>query len=107
MTRLLSAVLVVLLLLSSAGCGDVFVRGAVRTVSTLQGSIDIVQLGNVVDGTGETIQVTFVTFLQNGVPFTIDFCDDQTVLFPLDQIVLVDFNPGLTCANVILVVIVL
>ncbi len=27
-------------------------------------------------------------------------------LFPLDQIVLVDFNPGLTCASVILVVIV-
>jgi hypothetical protein len=104
-TRLLSAVLVVSLLLSSAGCGDVFVRGAVRTGS-VQGSVDIVQLGNVVDGTGDTIQVTFVTFLQNGVPFTIDFCDDQTDLFPLDQIVLVDFNPGLTCASVILVVIV-
>jgi hypothetical protein len=101
-TRLLSAILVVSLLLSSAGCGGFF-RGTARTGSTLQGSVDIVQLGNVVDGTGDTIQVTFVTFLQDGVPFTIDFCDDQTDLFPLEQIVLVDFNPGLTCANVILV----
>ena len=58
------------------------------------------------DGTGATVQVTFVTFLATAAPFTIGFCDDQIDLFPLDQTVLVDFNPGLICANVIVVVIV-
>ena len=106
MRRLLSAVLVVSSLLFFAGCGNVFVRGAIRTGSTLQAAVDTVLLGNVVDGTGETIQVTFVTFLQNGVPSTITFCDDQTLLFPLDKTVFVNFNPGPTCSNVIFVEIV-
>ncbi len=64
------------------------------------------QLSNVLNGTGGTIQVTFVTFLQNGAPFTIGFCDDQTSLFPLDQTVLVNFNPGQPCVTVLIVVIV-
>jgi hypothetical protein len=82
-----------------------FVSGAVRTKS-IQGSVSVVQLGSLVDGTGATVQVTFVTFFVNAAPFTIGFCDDQIDLFPLDQTVLVDFNPGLVCANVIQVVIV-
>lgn len=106
MARLHSTVLVLVSLLFSAGCGEVFVGGAIRAGSAFQGSIETVQLGNVVDGKGETIQVTFVTFLQNGVPLTIDFCDDQTVLFPLHSNVSVDFNPGAICANIILVQIV-
>lgn len=106
MTRLLSVALAALLLLFSVGCGDVFIRGAIRVGSTLQGSVDIVQLGTVADGSGGTIQVTFVTFLQNAVPLTINFCNDQTVLFPLDQTVFVDFNPGPTCATVVSVEIV-
>jgi hypothetical protein len=93
------------LLLLSSGCGTFFVRGAVRTES-IQGSVSFVQLASPVDGTGATVQVTFVTFLTTAAPFTIGFCDDQIDLFPLDQTVLVDFNPGLTCADVILVVIV-
>jgi hypothetical protein len=101
-TRLLSALLVLSLLLSSAACGGFFVRGTVQT-STLQGSVDIVQLGNVVDQTGTIIQVTSVTFLQDGIPFTIDFCEDQVILFPLDETVLVDFNPGQFCATVVFV----
>ncbi len=105
MKHLLSLVPVLLLLLLSSGCGTFFVRGAVRTES-IQGSVSFVQLGSLVDGTGATVQVTFVTFLATAAPFTIGFCDDQIDLFPLDQTVLVDFNPGLTCASVILVVIV-
>jgi len=103
--HLLSLVLILLLLLLSSGCGTFFVRGAVRTES-VQGAVSFVQLGSLVDGTGATFQVTFVTFLASATPFTIGFCDDQIDLFPLDQTVLVDFTPGLTCANVILVVIV-
>ena len=105
MKHLLSLVLVLLLLLLSSGCGTFFVRGAVRTES-IQGSVSFVQLGSLVDGTGATVQVTFVTFFVNAAPFTIDFCDDQIDLFPLDETVLVDFNPGLVCADVIQVVIV-
>lgn len=101
MRRLLSALLVLSLLLSSAACGGFFVRGTVRT--SLQGSVDIVQLGNVIDQTGAIIQITSVTILQEGVPFTIDFCDDQVVLFPLDETVLVDFSPGQFCATVVFV----
>ena len=104
MSRLLSAFLVPSLILSFASCGGFFVHSTVR--STFQGSVNTVQLGTVVDGTGEIIQVTFVTFLQNEEVFTIDFCDDQTVLFPLDQTVLVDFNPGQFCATVIVVVVI-
>jgi len=37
---------------------------------------------------------------------TIGFCDDQTSLFPLDQTVRVNFNPGQPCATVIVVVII-
>ena len=105
MVRLFSLVLVLLWLLFSCGCGNFFVSGAVQAKS-IQGSVSSVQLGNLVDGTGATVQVTFVTFFVNAAPFTIGFCDDQIDLFPLDQTVLVDFNSGLVCANVIQVVIV-
>ena len=106
MKHLLSPVLVVSLLLFSTDCGNVFVRGAIGTGSTVQGSVSIVQLGNVLNGTGGTVQVTFVTFLQNGTSFSLAFCGDQTNLFPLDQTVSVDFNPGQPCAAVIVVAIV-
>ena len=105
MKHLLSLVLILLLLLLSSGCGTFFVRGAVRTES-IQVSVSFVQLGSLVDGTGATVQVTFVTFIATAAPFTIGFCDDQIDLFPLDQTVLVDFNPGQPCATVIVVSIV-
>jgi hypothetical protein len=103
--RLLSPLLVLSLFLLSSGCGDVFVRGAIETGSTIQGSVTIVQLGSAVNGI-ETVQVTFVTLLQNGTSSTIGFCGDQSARFPVNQIVRVNFNPGLPCATVIVVVIV-
>jgi len=99
--RLFSPVLVLALLLLSTGCGNVFVRGAIQPGSTVQGSVSTVQLG-----TEETVQVTFVTLLQDGTSSTIGFCGDQSALFPLDQTVRVNFNPGQPCATVIVVVIV-
>ena len=62
------------------------------------------QLANILNGI-ETFQVTFVTLFRKE-PSTIGFCGDQTNLFPLDQTVLVNFNPGQTCATVMVVVIV-
>ena len=106
MTRLLSLILIGSLLVSSTGCGNVFVRGAIRTGSTIQGSVSTVQIGSVLNGTGGTVQVTFVTFLENGAFSTIGFCADQTSLFPLEQTVRVNFNPGQPCATVITVLIV-
>ena len=106
MKRLLSPVLVLSLFLASTSCGNVFVRGAIETGSTIQGSVSIVQQGDAVNGM-ETVQVTFVTLLQNGVPSTIGFCGDQSALFPLNQTVRVSFNPGHPCATVIVVVIVI
>ena len=104
MKRLLSPLLLLLLFLPS-GCGNVFVRGAIETGSTVEGSVSVVQVGNTLNGM-ETVQVTFVTLLQNGTSSTIGFCGDQSVLFPLDQTVRVNFKPGQPCATVIVVVIV-
>ena len=101
MTRLLSIVLIALSLLWSAACGDVFV-GAFGTASTFQGTVTVVQLSDA----GGNVQVTFVTFLESGAPFTIGFCGDQTGLFPLNRTVRVNFNPGQLCATVMVVVIV-
>ncbi len=72
-------------------------------------------MGSLLNGTGGTVQVTFVTFLENGALSTIgfqpgvgrafltgrffagcffvdSFCAEQAKLFPLDQRVLVNFN---------------
>jgi len=105
-TRLLSLILAGAFLLSSIGCGNVFVRGAIQAGSTIQGSVSTMQIGSVLNGTGGTVEVTFVTFLESGTFSTIGFCADQTSLFPLDQTVLVNFSPGQPCATVIIVVIV-
>jgi hypothetical protein len=104
--RLLSAVLIGTLLVIATGCGNVFIRGAINPGSTMTGAVTFVQLGNVLNGSGGTLQVTFVTFLQNGFSSTIGFCDDQRSLFPVDQIVRVNFNPGQACATILVLVII-
>jgi hypothetical protein len=100
--RLLSFVVVVGSLISSAGCGAVFVGGAITTGSTIQGTVSIVQL---VDVNGN-IQVTFVTFLQNGFSSSMNFCGNQISSLPLNRIVQVNFNSGQPCATLVLVVII-
>ena len=106
MKRLLSAVLIGLLLMVSTGCGNVFIRGAINPGSTMTGAVTFVQLGNVLNGSGGTVQVTFVTFLQSGFSSTFGFCDDQRSRFPVDQTVRVNFNPGQPCATILVVVII-
>jgi hypothetical protein len=71
---LLLPVLTARSLLFATACGDVFVRATSGTASTFQGTVSSVQLSNANGG----IQVTFVTLLQSGAPFTIGFCRDQT-----------------------------
>ena len=100
MKRLLSPALILALLLPSIDCGFVFIGGAIQT-STIRGAVSIVQLSS--DG---SVEVTFVTLVQNGIPSTIGFCGDQRAMFPMDQTVRVNFSLGQPCATVITVVIV-
>jgi hypothetical protein len=100
-SRIFLIVLMVSVVAASIGCGNVFVRGAINTGSSITGLVAGVQIGNVLSGTGATIQVTFVTFTQNGMSSTMRFCNDQTSLFPVGQTIRVNFNPGETCATII------
>lgn len=100
MQRLLSLLLAGSLLVTSAGCGNVFVRGAIN-FSTVSGQVSIVRLST--DG-GGSVQITFVTFLQQSTSTTIGFCGDQRSHFPLNQMVTTNFNPGQPCATIIVVI---
>jgi hypothetical protein len=100
-SRFSIAVLIASILLYATACGNVFVRATFGTASTLQGTVNSVQLS-----TNGNAQVTFVTFLQSGALFTIGFCGDQTSLFPLNRTLTINFNPGQTCATIIAIVIV-
>ena len=105
MKRLFLLTLTVSLLLCTAGCGAVFVGGAILPTSTVVGSITSVQLGSIVNASGGSVQVTFVTLSQNGTPTTIAFCSNQVNQFPLNQVVSVNFNPGQLCATIVVVVV--
>jgi hypothetical protein len=103
---LLSLLLLTSLVLASAGCGNVFVRGVFDPgVSSISGSVSIVQLTIVTGDNGTSVQVTLVTFLQNGFSSSMGFCGDQRSQFPINQTVRADFHAGQTCANIVAVVI--
>ena len=106
MKYLFSLTLIGSLLLSAAGCGAVFIGGAILPATTVTGSVTSVQLDSVVNGGGGSVQVTFVTLSQSSTSSTIAFCSNHTTQFPLNQTVSVNFNPGQPCANLIVVVIV-
>jgi hypothetical protein len=53
------------------------------------------------------VQVTFVTFLQNGTSSTIGFCGDQSGQFLIDHMVRIDFTVGQPCNSIIVVVIII
>ena len=106
MQRLLPILLLVSLCANVTACGNVFVGGALLTNSSISGSVSIVQLSSVVDGSGSSVQVTFVTFLQEGTSSSMSFCGNQASLFPVNQTVRAQFNPGGSCATIITVVII-
>ena len=107
MQRLLVLLLLIPLCVNLTACGNIFVRGALLAGSSVTGSVSVVQLSSVMDGPGSTVQVTFVTFLQEGTSSSMAFCGNQASLFPLNQTVRAQFNPGGSCATIISVVIVL
>jgi hypothetical protein len=104
--RIFLLVLIASLVAASMGCGNVFVRGAINTGSSITGSVAGIEIGNVLSGPGATIQVTFVTCTQNGISSTMGFCNDQISLFPVGQTIRVNFNPRETCATIIVVVVI-
>lgn len=106
MKRLLILLLASSLWLACAGCGNVFVRGAINpTSSTINGVVSFVQLSNMPQN-GTTVVITFVTFLEQGTSTTVGFCGDVGSQFPLNQNVQVQFSPAQPCAGLIVVVIV-
>jgi hypothetical protein len=56
--RLFPPLPIISVLAFSTGCGNVFISGAINPGSTMTGAITFVQLGNVLNGTGGTVQVT-------------------------------------------------
>jgi hypothetical protein len=99
--------LLLCLVLSLPGCGNIFIRGSLPAgSSTVSGLISVVQLSAVVGENGTTVQVTFVTFVQFGASSTVGFCGDQRSQFPIQQTVHTDFNPGTQCASIVEIVII-
>jgi hypothetical protein len=99
-SRILSLMIVGGLILSCTGCEAVFVGGAITTGSTFQGTVSVAQLSSV----NGNVQVTFVTFLQNGFSSSMTFCGNQISFFPPRQTVQINFNSGQPCATLLLVV---
>ena|SRR5437867_2917350 len=90
-----------------AGCGNVFISASSDPgFSTTSGLVSIVQLSSVMGTNGTTVEVTFVTFLQEGTSSTIGFCGDQGSRFPMNQMVRADFVPGQSCSSILVVVII-
>ncbi len=106
MQRLLSFLPAFCLIMTLAACGNIFIRGAFPgDLSSVRGSVGVVQLSAVMGENGTTVQVTFVTFLQDSAATTIGFCGDQREHFQMQQTVLADFRPGHPCASIVTIVI--
>jgi hypothetical protein len=104
--RFLSFLLAICLNVTLTGCGNIFVRGAINPgTSSVSGMVSVVQLSAVIGDGGTTVQVTFVTFLQEGASSTIGFCGDERSRFPMQQSVRANFTPGQTCASIVTIVI--
>jgi hypothetical protein len=102
--RLLCFLLVVCLTFGLVGCGNTSISGAIRT-GTASGFVSIVQFSEI-DSANGTVQVTFVTFVQNGTSSTFGFCGDQRSLFPIDQTIRAEFAQGQTCNNILQITII-
>src|SRR5262250_2967881 len=86
--------LLVLCLMLTASCGDIFVRGAINTGSqSVNGTVSIVQFST--DSGG--ISITIITLTSSGAASTLNFCGDQRSLFPASSQVQVSFMPGTPC----------
>ena len=107
MNRLLPVLLAVSLITICSGCGNVFIRASSQpNFSTTSGLVSVVQLRSVIGTNGTTVEVTFVTFLQEGSPSKVAFCGDQGSRFPMNRMVRADFVPGQSRSSILVVVII-
>ena len=107
MKGLLSVLMAVFLIALCAGCGNVFLIASSQPgFSSASGLVSIVQLSTVIGTNGTTVQITFVTFLQEGTSSTVGFCGDQSSRFPMNQSVRTDFIAGQSCSSLLVVVII-
>jgi hypothetical protein len=85
------------------GCGNTFfVGGAINPgSSSVSGMVSVVQVSAIIGETGSTVQVTFVTFVNQGTSSTIGFCGDDRDRFPAKQNLRASFTPGRTCASIV------
>jgi hypothetical protein len=91
--------LLILCVLVTVSCGDVFVRGAINPgTQSVNGTVSIVELS--VDG---GVSITIITLSSNGMASTLNFCGDQRSQFPANSQVQVSFTPGSPCDNVLAV----
>lgn len=106
MRRSLSFLWAIGLTVILTGCGNIFVRGTLNPgSSSVSGLVSVVQLSAVIGDNGTTVQVTFVTFQQNGASSTVGFCGDERNRFPMQQTVRANFTPGQPCASIVTIVI--
>jgi len=104
--HLLSFLLATCLVVTLTGCGNIFIRGAINPgSSSVSGMVSFVQLSAVIGDGGSMVQVTFVTFLQNGTSSTIGFCGDERSRFPVQESIRANFTPGQSCASIVTIVI--
>jgi hypothetical protein len=91
------------------GCGSIFV-GFVSNPqipsSTFRGRVTAAVLGSVNDLHGNPLTITIVTLTNGGLSSTPGFCGDQRALFPIDNVVQVDFTQETQCLSVVKVVII-
>ncbi len=89
-----------------SGCGNIFVRGAfLGNISSVSGVVSVVQFTLVTSVDGTSIQITFVTFQENGLASTVGFCGDQRSRFPMQQDVRTQFTPGQPCSDIVAIII--
>jgi hypothetical protein len=104
--RLFSFLLATCLVVTLTGCGNIFIRGAINpSTASVSGMVSVVQLSAVIGDGGSTVQVTFVTFLQDGTSSTIGFCGDERSRFPVQESIRANFTPGQSCASIVTIVI--
>lgn len=103
------ALLTLLVWLLLTGCGQIFV-GFVSNPqipsSSFRGRVAAAVLSSVNDLHGNPLTITIVTLTNGGLSSTPDFCGDQRALFPIDNVVQVDFTQETQCLSVVKVVII-
>jgi len=89
-------------LLQLTSCGGVTAGGFFfNPVSTISGEVSIVQITVVSGPNGTSVQVTAVTFINNGSANSMNFCGNVAKEMPVGSFVTVSFNPGSACGSVI------